>query len=290
MTVEIYDFRKPSRLSGDLEQRLGGWLRSICRLIPDHWARHMPFRVEMELQRLEALTAQEALVHLPDALIGYRMVRGAEPAEAFLLLPRPLVLALVAAMVGAAASSLPEDRELTVVEDSLCDYLVQHLMLPVFQETWPGREGLALTVRQKESNPKYARVFAPDALVVVGTFAVRGPFGEQAWYWIEPQKRLLELFAELRQEGPGAAQQVAGRQRMEELVRQLPVEIAVTLGKAELPLLSLARLHAGDLIILNQRVSEPLAASVAGEKKLRVWPGRVGSRQAVQIESLLGEG
>ena len=74
---------------------------------------------------------------------------------------------------------------------------------------------------------------------------------------------------------------------METLVRDLPVEISVNLGTVELPLADLARLRAGDLVLLNQRVSEPLAAALAGIKRFRVWPGRVSSQQAIQIDSLI---
>jgi flagellar motor switch protein FliM len=72
---------------------------------------------------------------------------------------------------------------------------------------------------------------------------------------------------------------------METLVRELPVEIVVLLGSVEVSLSLLAQLRPGDVVILNQRVSEPLLATVASEKKFRVWPGRVGSQQAVRIES-----
>ena len=63
------------------------------------------------------------------------------------------------------------------------------------------------------------------------------------------------------------------------------LEISVQLGAARLPLHQLTRLRVGDLVILDQRVHEPLAAFVAGEQKFKGWPGRAGARQAFQIDS-----
>lgn len=85
-----------------------------------------------------------------------------------------------------------------------------------------------------------------------------------------------------------ASKEAAGRQHLEPLVCELPVEISVLLGTIDLPFSQLARLRPGDLVILNQSVSEPLTALVAGEKKFQVWPGRVGSRPAFQIKSSIG--
>ena len=59
------------------------------------------------------------------------------------------------------------------------------------------------------------------------------------------------------------------------------------LGAATLQVSQLARLRAGDLVILDQPVVSPMAAYVAGEARFLVWPGRVGPKQAFQIASLV---
>jgi flagellar motor switch protein FliM len=75
------------------------------------------------------------------------------------------------------------------------------------------------------------------------------------------------------------------RVQIETLVREMDVELAVTLGTAELTLYDLARLQTGDVVVLRQKVSEPLTAGVGGTPKFRVWPGAVGGRQAVQVHA-----
>ncbi len=285
MTLEPFNFRKPGRLASDLEQRLAAWLRDGCALAADRWARHMAFRVELALQGLEIVRPADGLARLPEVSVGYRLGLTGDALATLLAFPRPLALALVGGMLGDPGAELPADRELTVIEESLLEYVAQHLLVPLLRETWPGLEPLAVELGQKEPNPKFTRAFPPDQNVVVCTFAARGPFGEQPWFWMLPQKGLLELFG--RSAGQGAAQAAEARPRLEAVVRELPVTVSVVLGSVELPLSHLARLRPGDLIILGQRVSEPLAASVAGAKKFRVWPGRSGSRQAFRVDSLI---
>ena len=67
----------------------------------------------------------------------------------------------------------------------------------------------------------------------------------------------------------------------------MATELTVILGTAEVPLSRLATLAEGDLLILGQRVSEPLAARIADVDKYRVWPGSMQRRQVVQIEAAI---
>jgi flagellar motor switch protein FliM len=286
MNPQPYNFRKPGRLASDLEQSLAAWLRGACALAPAKWVKELPFRADMGVTSLETVRPGDALARLPEPASSYRVLLPADGTNTLLALSRPLMLGLITGILGEALTELPADRELTMVEESLAEYLLQVLFLAVLQETWPGRETLSLRLGQAEPRPRFARIFAPEDNVVLCAFTLRAPFGEQSWYWLLPQKALQEQFTQF---GPGleTEQGELVRPRLEGLVHDLPVEVAVALGAVELSLSQLAKLRAGDVVILDQRVSEPLTVRVAGRKKLRVWPGRVGSQQAFQIESLL---
>jgi flagellar motor switch protein FliM len=287
MSTAPYNFRRPGPLASDLEHRLGSWLRVYCARARAQWAKHIPAPIEMEYCKLETIRPGEGLSRLSDAVVAYRVLMNDEEMNTLFILPRPLALALVGGLLGTSETSLPADRELTVVEESLTEYLLQNLLVALLQETWPGHEPLPIRVEGKEPQPKWTRIFPPDENVVVATFAVRGPFGEQEWFWMVPQKGLLDQLGRLTGPGQEPAGEMVARPRLETLVRELPVEIAVVLGVVELPIAQLAKLRPGDVVILNQRVTDPLVAAVAGQKRLRGWPGRVGAFQAFQIESLL---
>ena len=105
------------------------------------------------------------------------------------------------------------------------------------------------------------------------------------WFWLAP----LQPFNERMNRTDPATQTLLEKEmarKVEVVVRELPIEVTVDLGVVELPLSQLASLSPGDLLILNQRVSEPLIARVDGQAKFRGWPGRVGLRQSSQFASL----
>ncbi|MFO0865831.1 MAG: FliM/FliN family flagellar motor C-terminal domain-containing protein [Gemmataceae bacterium] len=77
--------------------------------------------------------------------------------------------------------------------------------------------------------------------------------------------------------------------QLEALVRNLPLDVTVILGTVEVPLAQLANLQRGDLILLEQRISEPLSAYLGDKPFFRGWPTRAGSYQAFAIDSLLDQ-
>jgi flagellar motor switch protein FliM len=285
MTLRAYNFRKPDRLAGTLELRLTSWLRAASQLAAEKAAQQLPFRVEMPLSGIAQAPPLDILSALPDAVLGYRIAVTGSPADMLFVWPRTLALALVTAALGETPDKLPDDRDLTAVELSLCEYLMQSLCAAVLQETWRGSTTLPLLVQEREPSPRWTRLFVKTEQVLQCTFTLRGPFGEQDWYWLAPYQALHERLARAEVADPAQLPQETTR-KLESLVRELPVEITVDLGTIELPISQLAALAPGDLLILNQRVSEPLSVRVDNRPKFRGWPGRVGLRQALQIESL----
>ncbi len=285
MTLRAYDFRKPDRLAATLEQRLTAWMRVASKLAAEKAAKELPFRIEMTLSGVENASPIEVLSALPNPAIGYRVSIGDAPADMLFVWTRPLALTLVNAAMGETPTELPEDRELTEVELSLCEYLMQSLCAAVLHETWTAGEPLSLTVREREPSPRWTRLFVKAEQVLQCTFVLRGPFGEQEWYWLAPYQTLFERLTRAEIVEPSLRPQEAAR-KLEGVVRELPVEVSVDLGTIELSLAQLAALTAGDLLILKQRVGDPLTVRVDRRPKFRGWPGRVGARQSLQIESL----
>jgi flagellar motor switch protein FliM len=285
MTPRPYNFRKPERLAGTLEQRLTSWLRAACLLATEKAAHQLPFRIEMVLHDIGTAPPAEILSQLPDSALSYRLAFAPEPADMLFVWPRQLVLALVEGALGETPTDLPADRELTVVELSLCEYLMQNLCAAVLQETWTASTPLTLTVQEREPSPRWTRLFVKAQQLVQCNFTLRGPFGEQDWQWLAPYQALHDRLTRADIADSSQATQDAAR-KLEEVVRQLPIDLTVELGQVELPIAQLAGLAPGDLLILNQRVSEPLCVRVDDRPKFRGWPGRVGRRQSLQIESL----
>jgi flagellar motor switch protein FliM len=278
-----FDFRRPP--PGDLERQAAAWLAAALKRAAAGWPKVLPFEAAPAPGGSDALTAAAALAALPADAVGFRLAAG-DDAPALLALPRPLFLGLLAGLLGETPADPPADREPTAVERSLAGFLLRELFLAHLEHAWPlAEEPLALAPADAGPPRAVWRVPGEDMAVLL-RMTVAAPFGEYPAALVLPRAGRFERLA---RPGPRPAPpEPADRAHIEALVREMSVELVAVLGEAELTMSELARLRAGDLVVLRQKVSDPLDARVGGASKFRVWPGAVGGRAAVQVDAPAG--
>jgi flagellar motor switch protein FliM len=282
--TQPFDFRKPP--PGELDRQTAGWLNEACYRATVAWAKQIPYSAELQSKGVASVTAGDGLNALPADAIGFPVKAASIIDDSFLIaISRPLVIALLSGLMGEKVASLPSDRSLTSLENSLCSYMIRELFLAPLESAWPLPDPVKLSVTTVGGGAPRTlwRVAAADPSLLA-TLHVLTQFGEHPCYLLLPRS---QLWTRLADPPPAKASphKAVEREHIESLVHEMAVEVGVTLGTAEMSLFDLARLQAGDLLILKQKVSEPLQASVGGSPKFRVWPGAVGSHQAVQVHA-----
>ena len=139
MTATLYDFRAPPK--GRAGRLAEDWLTLACRAASRRWREMSAFPDEVGVGLIESRPPGEVIGKLPETTPGFRLMSGGvHSGPLFLIIPRPLLLGLIAAYLGEPLESLPEDRPVTAVEGSLYDLLLRELILEPLAEGWPGRE------------------------------------------------------------------------------------------------------------------------------------------------------
>ena len=289
MILERHDFNKPGKIGEGLEQALMSWLKIAVALAGKKWAKVLPFEIDITCKRIDAARPAEALAQLPAPPVALRIALPCGTSTLFAL-PRQAVRTLAAGLLGDLNGTSQAETELTSVEASLIQHFFGEFLLPALQETSPMADPITLALERLEPHPQWSRAFMDAGNLAVCVFTMTGPFGELTCHWLLPVKSLVSVLGETGDEAQApAALKAFPAPEIAPLVNDLPVEIAVVLGTADVSLTQLAQLVAGDMVILNQRVAEPLSASIGGNEKFRGWAGRIGATQAFQIQSLTDE-
>lgn len=283
MTPDEYDFRKPP--PGDIERNVTAWLTLACRRATEVAAAALRYPATLQLAAVETPTAGATLAALPEGAVGVPLAPPDAPAGgALLVFPNPVLVALLSGLIGEAPADLPAPREPTALEASLLPHLVRELFVGPMLKSWPGAEPLAV-----DAGPP-----APPAAVWTGgnernvraTLTVSAPYGEHPIYLLLTRSGRWEQLAAIGLPPPVSP---APRAEIEAVVRAMNVELAVVLGRADLTMHDLSALTPGDVVVFDQKVTQPLDGLVSGARKFRVWPGAVGDRAAVVVDAVAGD-
>jgi flagellar motor switch protein FliM len=281
MTTAAFDFRKPP--PGELGRQAARWLAAVCKRTATSWPQSLPFAAELSLGPIEVVSASVGLDAFPDDAVAIPITtRDSADGTVLLVFSRPVLLTLLAGLVGETPTALPDDRDLTELELSLTDFLARELFLNAFEKAWPLPGAPSLTPAVP-APPRAAWAGGEGDLSLFAQFNVKLPVGDHQVHLLVPRTGVwAKLGAPTARAKPAPA---APSEQIRALVGEMAVELTVVLGSAELTMRDLANLSAGDVVVLRQKVDRPLDGQLGGTTKYRVWPGVVGERVAVVIDA-----
>ncbi len=280
-----HDFRQPLRLASDDEARLNDWLSSACAALGEACERTLPFEVQPSVASIGSTRWSRFVEELDATKIGYSLEFLDPGLHSLLVLRRPFAKLLAAGLLGERPAQLPADSTLSPATASLLKLILETFVQSV-RDCWPQAVPGHIQLQRDVSALSRQRVVSDEEALVCVTFRFQLPQGTEHWYWLIPQEP-LQAFLDSTASTAQVVQGADEHESLQGLLGGLPARVTVKLGSVELNPAQLKALKVGDVLILNQKVDAPLSVSVANATTFLGWPGRVGSNQALQIESVV---
>lgn len=279
--LEKYDFQKPTGLSIDNGDLLKQWTKAFAILFKEKWAADLPSEIEVNYDSDAAFSFVVLKSRLPKPALAIRVLFGTPEIESFMLLEQTAVISIVMEMMGDTVEEI-EDRMLSSVEVSLFEMFIDEVISSL-SESWVDQESLPMSFKEIDDRPHRSRAFDPKTIMLQLKFVVKQGDKSFDLFWIVPQgdfEDMLAQFSEVTNTETNTFREV-----LECHAKEMKVKISVLLGGAELSFNQMSKLAAGDVILLDQKISEPLPVFVEDSEKFKAWPGRHGNSQAIKISS-----
>lgn len=279
MTIQAHDFSQPPSLHPETRAKLAAWLSRACKQLAEAMG-EFGLKTEVKLQDCSTAWPFNTLQEWSDKSLAYQLTLGDVASPSVVAVPNPLAQALIGALLGEQFKTWPEERGLTPGEDSVADFLISRIVSTMV-DSWQGEETINLKIGNRESNLRRSKTFKFSEPFVICRISMKTDIGSGEWCWMLPHQFLTKLFGSVRAASTVPA--VTVRRQLETLAKDMSTEFTIRLGSVLLSPPQLAELRVGDLVVLNQKTSEPLRAMVSGRPRFLGWPGRVGNRQAFEI-------
>jgi flagellar motor switch protein FliM len=281
--LERFDFTRQGRVLSANADQWQIWLDNLTQDFQEKWLAATRSPIVITPRDQLALRFDAIRQRFPNPGIACEMTIGSSAMPSMLVLDRPLALALILQLLGEQTESLPDDRQLSEIENSICEMLFRKLAESI-SESWPKKERLDYELQRFDSAPHRSRVWEPRKSVFGCSLSLPIGDGEQSILWVLPLDELEELLKHLDEERVEPTR--ALKQKMEQRVMEIPVPVTVEIGRTQVPVAHLAKLSEGDVLVFQRRISDPLPLLVDNKPKFFGWLGRTGSRQVFKISEL----
>jgi flagellar motor switch protein FliM len=206
--------------------------------------------------------------------------------QALLVLDTRLVFSLIECYFGGKATEdvEMEGREFTAIENRIMRKVVG-ASLEDLAAAWDRIHKVKMTYVRSEINPQFATIALPGDLVIVIRFKLdmEGTGGLMTvcipYATIEPIRGKLQTTVE----GDQPKVDAGWKECLQARIQETGVGMVVELGIAHITAERLLGLRVGDVIQLEQDVTQDLVSKVEGVPKFKGRPGVVRGNQAIRI-------
>ncbi|MCR4399243.1 MAG: flagellar motor switch protein FliM [Firmicutes bacterium] len=288
--VRLYDFRRPDKFSKDQLRTIQMIHDTFSRQLSGYFAGKTRTVVQTFITSVDQMTYAEFLRGVTNpGIIG--VVKMTPLSGSALMEVTPNVgFPIIDRMLGGPGQALAKSRPLTEIELTVIEGILEGVV-EILGSSWKNIIELRPSLEAIETNPMFVQVIAPNEVVVVVATEVR--VGECAgainlclpYLCIEPVLPRLSAHQWFSSAQRGTLREPDS---VTMGLREVPVEVTVELGDAEVTVEELLNLEPGDVVVLRQNIEHELKVYVDGRPKLLGRPGKSKKKVGVLVTREVG--
>ena len=279
VAYEVYDFRRPDKLSKDQLRTLQQVNETFARLISSGLSAYLRSPVQIDLVALEQVPYEDYLRGINHSVFTI-MSLPPLAGQAVLEMEFGLVFTMIDRMLGGPGKPISRTN-LTDIERPLLRQTIER-MFAALKSAWETVVVINPTVEGTEMSAQFVQVAPPTDVAVTILFEVRMGGARHAMSICIPYQVLKPITGKLSAQKwfSGATRKATPttRQQLSLQVQDARVELSVTLGETVLSMGQFVALRPGDTLRLAQLVAEPLVVRVGGVPKFVGRPALQGKK------------
>jgi flagellar motor switch protein FliM len=287
VSVQIYDFKRPERVSKDQMRALEGLHEGFGRNFGAAISGYLRTIIEVTVAHIEQLTYSEFIHSLPNPtcfnLLKAEQLDGSLCLEISPLIIYPIIDRLLG---GSNADLFIPQRPLTQIEQRLVqritDRATHHL-----SEAWSNLTPVTFSVQDFESNPQLVQIVPPNETVVVVGFELKMGNRAGTMSLCIPYNVIEPIMGVLNAQNWFTYQRKTGQddqsRKLTRSVQNASVEARVFLAQTTMRLDELLSLQVGDIITTEKNCHRDILMQVEGRNKFLGQVGQFRGNRSIQI-------
>jgi flagellar motor switch protein FliM len=286
--VQLYDFRRPNRVSKDRQRTLEGMYGSLSKSLEGWLAGRVRTQVEVDLSAVEQLSFGEFVLSLPEPCASFVFNVGLPGGpQGVIDLGREFAFYAVERFLGGAAETFIPERPLTVLERRVVRIVAERLA-GLVQDIWREHSKMDLRLARFESVPDMLQTANREDPMLVANLRVRFRGETSAVLICLPFSVLESFFAasasqRVRSSEQSEEERSVDRLGVEHGLRRATLPVAVRLPRFELTLRDLLSINPGGTLTTGIHRGAPVEVLINGHHRFNGAIGTLHNALAVQL-------
>ncbi len=291
--VKVYDFKRALRFSKDQIRSLTRIHENFARLLTTYFSAQLRTFIQISVASVDQIPYEEFIRSIPKMTI--LNIFEIQPLEGRVLMEvNPnIAYAMMDRVLGGMGVSMNKIENLTDIEKRIISNVFEK-SLENYREAWSTILEIEPIMLEFEINPQFLQMVSPNETVVV--ISLNTQVGETSGMInlciphvvLEPiiSKLSVHYWMQSSRKEPNPLE----TKLLQSKIKKAEVPIVAELGKTDITVQDFLELQIGDMIRLEQSVSEPLTIKVNNVPKFFGQPGKLNNRMAVQILDMIKRG
>lgn len=285
--VQLYDFRRPHRVSKDRLRTLEAMYERFAKSVEGWIMGRVRDQVEITLQSVEQLSFGDFALSLPTPCCSFMLdVADSGGEHGVIDFGHEFGCFLVDRMLGGRGTPMVLKRALTPIERMVIRTVAERIAGAI-RDVWADYIRLDLSLTGFESIPEILRSTGGDSPALVATLEVAAGGQKSLMSLCLPFAVLDTFFADSgkpkRTTAGSDAEREALRRANEVSLRSTRIPVSARMPVFRVPVRSLATLAPGSVLATGLPMDGPVEVLVNGQPCFSAQAARVGRRLAVRV-------
>lgn len=281
--VQHYDFRRPDRFPREQKRRLQKISEEMAKSISVTLSRFLRVSVNVELIAIEEFSYEVFLNSFTDMVCAN--VLNLKPLNGLgcLTVDVGFCLAILDRGLGGPGRIPQKIRPLTLIEESVIGVVLSSI-IDEMKHCWANLVQLEWKIEKMDMDIKSLQIAPATELVISINFAANGELGNGTIILCVPVTSLETVMIKSKTKKIERKDEIT---IIGDVIRETELTTSVVLGTTQLILNELLNLKAGDVIRLDNKITEDIHMEIEEKIKYYGKPGVVGKKLALQVSSVV---
>lgn len=293
--VRPYDFKIPKKFNKEQLKTLSIIYENYGRVLSSFLSGTLRNYCEVEVAAIEEQRYFEYSNALPENILMGVIEMPPLQGSSMITMSQSIAFAIVDRLLGGQGEIYEVDRDYTDIEVALLQRVIRDMTF-LLKDAWSNVFEISPKFLRLESNSRQSQLVSPNETVVISVLNVKVKDVEGDISFCMPYEILEPVLEHLNtrywftERRSSEEDRIANKRSLINKVNSIPLELKVVLGKSHVTLNDIMELQPGDVIQLEQRVTDKAVVMSNKNEWFKGSLGMVRNHVAVKIDQVLLEG